>query len=44
MPNYLPGCNNSCAAGEKTRPRISNVLANEVRPEAAKIMANTVNW
>src|ERR1700694_5869726 len=29
---YLPGRNSNCSAGENTRPRISRVLASEVKP------------
>jgi len=41
---YFPGCSSSCSAGENTRLRISIVLTSEVKPEAAKIIANTTNW
>jgi hypothetical protein len=39
----LPGCNNSCSAGENTLPRMSMVLVSDVNPDAAKIMARTTN-
>ena len=39
-----PGQSMNCSAGEKARVRISSVTTSPVMPDAAKIMATTMNW
>jgi hypothetical protein len=34
----------NCAAGEKVRARMSNVMTNPAIPDAVRIMATMMNW
>ena len=45
--NYTARCRGrkvNCAAGEKARARISNVMTSPAIPDADRIMATMMNW